>query len=54
MQATMLDIVSMIFTILRGYLPPGIMWSPAVQAYDTFAYTICLMPVLYCIVYALE
>jgi hypothetical protein len=54
MQATMLDIISMIFTLVRGYLPPAAMWSPLVQVYDTFSYTICLMPVLYCIVYALE
>lgn len=54
MQATMLDIISMIFSLLRGYLPPAVMWSPWVQAFDTFSYTICLMPVLYCIIYALE
>lgn len=54
MQATMLDIISMIFTLVRGYLPPAVMWSPLVGFYDTFSYTVCLFPVLYCIVYALE
>ena len=53
MQATMLDIVGMIFQILRGYFPESILMSPLLDFYDTFAYTLCIFPVLYCIYYAL-
>ena len=53
MQATMLDIVGMIFQILRGYFPESVLMSPLVDFYDTFAYTLCIFPVLYCIYYAL-
>jgi hypothetical protein len=53
MQATMLDIVGMIFQILRGYFPESILMSPVLDFYDTISYTLCLFPVLYCIYYAL-
>ena len=53
MQATMLDIVGMIFQILRGYFPQSILMSPVVDFYDTLAYSLCIFPVLYCIYYAL-
>ena len=49
----MLDIVGMIFQILRGYFPESILMSPLLDFYDTFAYTLCIFPVLYCIYYAL-
>ena len=50
MQATMLDIVGMIFQILRGYFTETVLMSPVIDFYDTIAYSLCL---LYCIYYAL-
>lgn len=49
----MLDIVGMIFQILRGYFPESVLHSPLVDFYDTISYTLCLFPVLYCIYYSL-
>ena len=54
MQAVTLDIVVMLFTLVRTYFPPDFMWSPLLGWFDAFAYSFCVCPILYCIFWALR
>lgn len=49
----MLDIVSMLFTLLRTYIPAEIRWSYVLDLYDMFAWNICMSVLLYCVFFAL-
>ena len=49
----MLDIVTMLFTLVRQYFPAEFRWSSLMHVYDMFAYNMCLVTILYCIVCAL-
>ena len=49
----MLDIVSMLFTLLRTYIPSEIRWSFIMDLYDMFAWNICMCTLVYCIFFAL-
>lgn len=48
-QAIMLDIVVMLFHILRAYLPAEIKWSLLGNYFDMFGWTCCMGTVLYCV-----
>ena len=52
-QGVMLDIVSMLFTLLRTYIPAEIRWSYFLDLYDMFAWNICMSVLLYCVFFAL-
>lgn len=45
----MLDIVVMLFHILRAYLPSEIKWSFLGNYFDMFGWTCCMGTVLYCV-----
>jgi len=53
MQAIVLDIVTMLFTLVRQYFPAEIRWSPLMNWYDMFAFNACMCTIVYCIVCAL-
>lgn len=53
LQGIMLDIVCMLFNILRAYLPAEIRWSNVLVLYDTFSWNICMATILYCIFFTL-
>lgn len=49
----MLDIVSMLFTLLRAYVPAEIRWSYIMDLYDMFSWNICMCTILYCVFFSL-
>ncbi|PSC72911.1 chloroplast envelope translocase family [Micractinium conductrix] len=49
MQAIMLDIVVMLFHILRAYLPAELKWSVIGHYFDMFGWTCCMATVLYAV-----
>ncbi|KAI3436597.1 hypothetical protein D9Q98_006014 [Chlorella vulgaris] len=49
MQAIMLDIVVMLFHILRAYLPSELKWSIIGQYADMFGFTCCMATILYAV-----
>ncbi len=53
LQAIVLDIVTMLFTLVRQYFPAEIRWSPLMNWYDMFAFNACICTIVYCIVCAL-
>lgn len=53
MQSVMLDILAMLFQILKMYFPPEVKWSPLWWGWEIFASTSCMVAVLYCVVFAL-
>ena len=53
LQAIVLDIVTMLFTLVRQYFPAEIRWSPVLGVYDMFAYNVCICTIVYCIFFAL-
>ena len=53
MQAIVLDIVTMLFTLVRQYFPAEIRWSYIMDLYDMFAYSVCICTILYCVFFAL-
>ena len=52
-QGVMLDIVSMLFTLLRAYVPAEFRWSFLMDLYDMFAWNITMCTILYCVFFAL-
>lgn len=52
-QGVMLDIVSMLFTLLRAYVPAEFRWSYLMDLYDMFAWNITMCTILYCVFFAL-
>jgi hypothetical protein len=53
-QAIMLDIVVMLFHILRAYLPAEVKWSILSQYFDMFGWTCCMGTVVYCVFWTLR
>ena len=53
MQGVMLDIVSMLFTLLRAYVPAEFRWSLLMDFYDMFSWNICMCTIVYCVFFAL-
>ena len=53
MQGVMLDIVSMLFTLLRAYVPAEFRWSLLMDFYDMFSWNICMCTIAYCVFFAL-
>ncbi|CAL8462351.1 g1884 [Coccomyxa elongata] len=53
MQGVMLDIVSMLFTLLRAYVPAEVRWSFILDIYDMFSWNICMCTILYCVFFSL-
>ena len=49
----MLDIVSMLFTLLRAYVPAEFRWSYLMDIYDMFAWNVTMATILYCVFFAL-
>ena len=47
MQAVMLDIVVMLFNILRAYFPAEIRWSVIMNLFDKVAFLCCMATILY-------
>lgn len=54
MQAIMLDIVVMLFHIVRAYLPAELKWSAIAQLIDMFAWTCCMGTVVYAVFWTLR
>eukprot|EP00192_Tetraselmis_astigmatica_P020114 CAMPEP_0117666874 /NCGR_PEP_ID=MMETSP0804-20121206/10629_1 /TAXON_ID=1074897 /ORGANISM="Tetraselmis astigmatica, Strain CCMP880" /LENGTH=217 /DNA_ID=CAMNT_0005474489 /DNA_START=201 /DNA_END=855 /DNA_ORIENTATION=+ len=54
MQAIMLDIVVMLFNIIRAYFPAEIRWSVIMILFDKFAFLACMATVLYGIFFTLR
>ncbi len=52
-QGVMLDIVSMLFTLLRAYVPAEVRWSFILDIYDMFSWNICMCTILYCVFFSL-
>jgi hypothetical protein len=52
-QGVMLDIVSMLFTLLRAYVPAEFRWSYLMDIYDMFAWNVTMATILYCVFFAL-
>lgn len=53
LQGVMLDIVSMLFTLLRAYVPAEFRWSLLMDFYDMFSWNICMCTIAYCVFFAL-
>lgn len=54
MQAIMLDIVVMLFHIVRAYMPAEIKWSVIAKFVDMFAWTCCMGTVVYVVFWTLR
>lgn len=54
MQAIMLDIVVMLFHIIRAYLPAELKWSAISHFVDMFAWTCCMGTVVYAVFWTLR
>lgn len=50
----MLDIVVMLFHILKSYMPAELKWSVVAKYIDMFAWTCCLGTVIYCVFWTLR
>lgn len=50
----MLDIVVMLFHIVRAYLPAELKWSAIAHFVDMFAWTCCLGTVVYAVFWTLR
>ena len=54
MQAVMLDIVVMLFNILRAYFPAEIRWSVLMVLFDKFSFLCCMATILYGVFFTLR
>ena len=50
----MLDIITMVFNLLRSYFPAEFRWSILMDIYDMFAFNACMCTIVYCMFYALR
>ena len=50
----MLDIVTMLFHILRAYLPSELKWSAISHYFDMFSWTACMSIAVYCVFWTLR
>lgn len=53
MQAIMLDIVVMLFTILHSYFPAELKWSWVLSVFDQYSWVASMGTVLYCVLFTL-
>lgn len=53
-QAIMLDIVVMLFHIVRAYLPAEVKWSALAHFTDMFTWTCCMGTVVYAVFWTLR
>lgn len=53
MQGIMLDIVVMLFSILRAYMPAEFRWSAILVTFDMYSWNICMGTILYCVFWTL-
>ena len=53
-QAIMLDILVMLFHILRAYLPAELKWAVVGRWCDMFAWTCCMTTVVYCVFWTIR
>ena len=49
----MLDIVVMLFTIVRTYFPAEVRWSVVLDIFDMFSWNICMGTIIYCVFWTL-
>ena len=49
----MLDIVVMLFSILRAYMPAEFRWSAILVTFDMYSWNICMGTILYCVFWTL-
>lgn len=54
MQAIMMDIVVMLFNILRAYFPAEFRWSILLVIFDKFSFLACMATVLYAVFFTLR
>mmetsp|Transcript_41461 Transcript_41461/g.105041 ORF Transcript_41461/g.105041 Transcript_41461/m.105041 type:complete len:249 (-) Transcript_41461:231-977(-) len=54
MQAIMMDIVVMLFNILRAYFPAEFRWSIILVLFDKFSFLACMATVLYAVFFTLR
>eukprot|EP00210_Caulerpa_lentillifera_P005587 g5344.t1 len=54
MQAIMLDIGVMLFTILHTYFPAEIRWSWLLTCFDMLSWVCCMSTILYCVFFTLK
>jgi len=53
MQSIMIDIVVMLFNIVRLYFPSELRWSAFLTTFDNFSWMSCMSTILYCIFFCL-
>ncbi|KAL3137280.1 Protein TIC 20-II, chloroplastic [Trebouxia sp. C0010 RCD-2024] len=53
MQGIMLDIVAMLFSIVRAYFPAEVRWSAILPVFDMFSWNICMGTIIYCVFWTL-
>eukprot|EP01026_Neomeris_dumetosa_P032326 TRINITY_DN25636_c0_g1_i4.p1 TRINITY_DN25636_c0_g1~~TRINITY_DN25636_c0_g1_i4.p1 ORF type:complete len:261 (-),score=14.72 TRINITY_DN25636_c0_g1_i4:237-929(-) len=53
MQSIMIDIVVMLFNIVRLYFPSELRWSSFLTTFDNFSWMSCMSTILYCIIFCL-
>lgn len=53
MQGIMLDIVVMLFSIVRAYFPAEFRWSAILVTFDMFSWNISMGTILYCVFWTL-
>ena len=50
----MVDIITMLFTLVRNYFPAEIRWSPLQDVFDIFTFSMIMFTILYCMFFALR
>ena len=50
----MVDIITMLFTLVRNYFPAEIRWSPLQDVFDIFTFSMVMFTILYCMFFALR
>ena len=53
LQGIMLDIVVMLFSIIRAYFPAEFRWSAVLVTFDMFSWNICMGTIIYCVFWTL-
>ena len=53
LQGIMLDIVVMLFSIVRAYFPAELRWSAVLVTFDMFSWNICMGTIVYCVFWTL-
>ena len=50
----MVDIITMLFTLVRNYFPAEVRWSPLQDVFDIFTFSMVMFTILYCQFFALR